>query len=142
MSPETKPRPISTQEFDQLFERVSNWGRWGPEDDKGTLNYLTPEKVRTSAALVKSGRTVSLSLPINTVAGPDNPRPSVHYMVKMYDLPTARGEPQFAGDFLATELHGDSRTHVDALCHVAYKGKLYNGQSTDLVTSRGALSCD
>ena len=133
---------LTAAEFEQLFRAVSNWGRWGPDDQRGTLNYITPEHVRAAAALVRSGRTVSLSLPINTVAGPDNPRPSVHHMVKMYDLPAARGEPQFAGDFLATELHGDSRTHVDALCHVAYKGKLYNDQSTDLVTSRGALRCD
>ena len=140
--PETKPRLVSAQEFDQLFERVSNWGRWGPDDEKGTLNYLTPEKVRASAALVKSGRTVSLSLPINTAAGPDNPRPSVHYMVKTHDIRPEHGEPRFAGDYLGTELHGDCRTHIDALCHVAYKGRLYNGKSPGAVTSRGATLMD
>src|SRR5208283_3643366 len=116
--------------------------RWGTDDEQGTLNYLKPEHVRGAASLVKSGRTVSLSLPINTVAGPDNPRPSVHYMVKTHDLRPAHGEPQFAGDYLASELHGDSRTHLDALCHVAYKGKLYNGKSAATVTSRGATLMD
>ena len=137
------PQPLTAAEFDQLFQEVSNWGRWGPDDERGTLNYITSNHVRAAATLVRSGRTVSLSLPINTVAGPDNPRPSIHHMVKMYDIPPERGgEPQFVRDFLATEIHGDSRTHVDALCHVAYKGKLYNGQATSLVTSHGALRCD
>lgn len=138
----TTPGFVSAQEFDQLFERVSNWGRWGHDDEMGTLNYLTAEHVRASAALVRSGRTVSLSLPINTVAGPDNPRPSVHYMVKTHDVRPEHGEPRFAGDYLGTELHGDSRTHIDALCHVAYKGKLYNGKSPASVTSRGATLMD
>jgi kynurenine formamidase len=138
----TIPAFVSAGEFDELFRRVSNWGRWGADDEKGTLNYLTPDHVRASAALVRSGRTVSLSLPINTVAGPDNPRPSVHYMVRTYDIHPAHGEPRFAGDFLGSELHGDCRTHVDALCHVAYKGKLYNGKSLATVTSRGATAMD
>jgi kynurenine formamidase len=138
----TSPTFTTAVEFDQLFQRVSNWGQWGPDDEKGTLNYLTPEHVCASAALVRSGRTVSLSLPINTVAGPDNPRPSIHYMVKTHDIRPEHGEPRFAGDFLGSELHGDSRTHVDALCHVAYKGKLYNGKSPATVTSRGATLMD
>jgi kynurenine formamidase len=76
------------------------------------------------------------------VAGPDNPRPSAHYMVKTYDFRPDHGEPRFAGDYLGSELHGDCRTHLDALCHVAYKGKLFNGQSPTTVTSRGATSMD
>lgn len=138
----TTPGVVSSAEFDALFERVSNWGRWGPDDEKGTLNYITPKHVCDAAALVRSGRTVSLSLPINTVAGPDNPRPSVHYMVKTHDVRPEHGEPRFAGDYLGSELHGDSRTHVDALCHVAYQGKLYNGKSPATVTSRGATLMD
>lgn len=140
--PKTAPSFVSGGEFDELFQRVSNWGRWGPDDERGTLNYLTAERVRASAALVRSGRTVSLSLPINTVAGPDNPHPSVHYMVKTHDVRPEHGEPRFAGDYLGSEVHGDCRTHVDALCHVAYKGKLYNGKSPDTVTSRGPTLMD
>jgi kynurenine formamidase len=138
----TIPEFVSAEEFDRLFERVSNWSRWGADDERGTLNYLLPEHVRASADLVRSGRTVSLALPINTVAGPDNPRPSLHYMVRTHDVRSGQGEPQFAGDFLGSEIHGDSRTHVDALCHVAYKGKLYNGKSPTTVTSRGATLMD
>jgi len=140
--PKTSPAFVSAREFDELFTYVSNWGRWGDDDKQGTLNYLKPQHICAAASLVKLGRTVSLSLPINTVAGPDNPRPSVHYMVKTHDLAPAHGEPQFAGDYLASEIHGDSRTHLDALCHVAYKGKLYNGRSPSSVTSRGATLMD
>jgi kynurenine formamidase len=138
----TTPSFVSAEEFDQLFQRVSNWGRWGPDDERGTLNYLTYTQVRASSALVCSGRTVSLSLPINAIAGPDNPHPSIHYMVRTHDVRAAHNEPQFAGDFLGSELHGDGRTHIDTLCHVAYKGKLYNGKSPATVTSRGASTMD
>lgn len=103
---------------------------------------LAADHIRAAAALVRSGRTVSLALPINTVAGPDNPQPAIHHMVEMFDLPVTRGEPRFAGDFLGTEIHGDCRTHVDALCHVAYRAKLYNGLAPAIVTSKGASAMD
>jgi kynurenine formamidase len=63
-------------------------------------------------------------------------------MVKSHDVRPEHGEPRFAGDYLGSELHGDCRTHLDALCHVAYKGKLYNGKSPATVTSRGATTMD
>ena len=133
----TKPAPLSAREFDELFQSVCNWGRWGPDDERGTLNYVTPERVRAAAALVRSGRSVSMALPINKVVGPDNPHPAVHYMVQNYDVRSAMGEPQFCTDFLACECHGDCHTHIDALCHIAYRGKLYNGKPVSSVTSRG-----
>jgi kynurenine formamidase len=139
----TLPAPMSAREFDELFQKVRNWGRWGPDDERGTLNYITPVHVRAAATLVRSGRSVSLSLPINTVAGPDNPRPAVHYMVQTYDVKSDIGEPQFALDYFASEFHGDCHTHIDALCHIAYKGKLYNGKlATSVVSSQGPASMD
>jgi len=132
---------MTNAEFDQQFKRVCNWGRWGPEDQLGTLHYITPAHIRSAAALVRSGRSVSLAIPINKIAGPDNPRPAFHYMVQAYDS-TSTFEPNFALDYLACEFHGDCHTHVDALCHIAYKGKLYNGKPTSIVTSKGATSMD
>jgi kynurenine formamidase len=117
---------ISITEFDQLFESLKNWGRWGSSDEKGTLNYLTPEKVRAAASLVKTGRSVSMAIPINTVAGPDNPNPAIHYMNTTHDI----------------QFHGDCHTHIDALCHIAYRGKLYNDRPASLVTARGARGLD
>jgi len=134
----TLPRLVSAQEFGQLFHRLCNWGRWGDDDERGTLNYITPDCVTAAARLVTSGRSVSLSLPINTVAGPDNPRPALHYMIHRHETENPEGPPRFATDFLASEFHGDSFTHIDALCHVSYEGKLYNGKPATSVTGRGA----
>ena len=51
--------------FDEYYKSCSNWGRWGAEDQRGTLNYITPEKVREAAGLVRSGKTISLQLPMD-----------------------------------------------------------------------------
>lgn len=132
----TTPRPVSRAEFDELFQAVCNWSRWGNDDERGTLNYIQPEHIRRAAGLVRSGRSVSMAVPINKVAGPDNPHPAIHYMVRSFDIPDC-GEPQFSTDYLASEFHGECHTHIDALCHVGIKGKLYNGKPVSAVTSRG-----
>jgi len=133
----TPPRHVTQAEFEKLFESVCNWNRWGSDDEKGTLNYITADHIRRAAGLVRSGRPVSMAVPINTVAGPDNPRPATHYMVQSFDIHSEQGEPQFSMDYLGSEFHGDCHTHIDALCHIAYKGKLYNGKPAAAVTSRG-----
>src|SRR5215472_3231036 len=96
----TPPSRVSREEFEELFQAVCNWGRWGNDDEKGTLNYIQPEHIRRAAGLVRSSRSVSMAIPINKVAGPDNPRPPMHYMVRSYDIPGS-GEPQFSMDYLA-----------------------------------------
>ncbi|HXX23595.1 MAG TPA: cyclase family protein [Terriglobia bacterium] len=138
----TAPAHVSRSEFEKLFRTVSNWGRWGPDDEKGTLNYIQPEHIRRAAGLVRLGRLVWMAVPINKVAGPDNPRPAAHYMVQNFDTHSSLGEPQFSMDYLASECHGDCHTHMDALCHIGYKGKLYNGKPVSAVTSRGATVQD
>jgi kynurenine formamidase len=142
IQPKTKGRQVSLEEFDRLFASLQNWGRWGPDDERGTLNYLTEDKVRAAAALVRRGRSVSLSIPINTVAGPDNPNPALYYVNTTHDVDVGAGDVRFATDFLGIQFHGDCHSHVDALCHVAYKNKLYNGRPADSVTSRGASGLD
>lgn len=135
-------RKWSTDEFDQLFDSVKNWGLWGPDDSKGTLNYIRPEHVREAASLVRSGRSISLSLPVNKVAGPDNPNPAIHYMATGHDTDIGSGTLRFATDFLGMQFHGDCHTHIDALCHIAYRGQLYNGRPAGLVTTTGADAFD
>jgi len=135
-------KTMSKQEFDALFKKISNWGRWGPNDERGTLNYITPSHIRAAAALVRSGRSVSLTIPINKVAGPDNPNPAVHLMTLTYDTQLPHGEPQFSMDYLACACHGDSHTHIDALCHIGYQGQLYNGKPVSAVSSQGASIMD
>jgi kynurenine formamidase len=63
-------------------------------------------------------------------------------MVQAFDTPNTSDEPKFALDYLACEFHGDCHTHIDALCHIAYRGKLYNGKPTSAVTSKGPLTMD
>ena len=135
-------RNWSLAEFDQLFDSVKNWGRWGADDTRGTLNYITPDHVRQAAALVRTGRSISLSLPVNKVAGPDNPNPAIHYMATGHDTEIGSGSLRFATDFLGMQFHGDCHTHIDALCHIAYRGQLYNGRPADLVTTTGAEAFD
>jgi kynurenine formamidase len=142
IQPKPDSRRMSAEEFDRLFASLQNWGRWGSDDERGTLNYVTAEKVRAAAALVRRGRSVSLSIPINTIAGPDNPNPALYYVNTTHDVDVGAGDVRFATDFLGMQFHGDCHTHVDALCHVAYKGKLYNGRPADSFTSRGARSLD
>ena len=138
----SKTKTMTMEEFDKLFESLKNWGKWGADDEKGTLNYITPEKIRAAAALVKSGRSVSMAIPISTVAGPDNPNPAIHYMNTTHDIDVGVGDLHFATDFLGMQFHGDCFTHIDALCHIAYKGQLFNGKPASLVTARGAMVQD
>jgi kynurenine formamidase len=127
---------ISAAEFRDLFERVSNWGRWGPDDERGALNYLTPERVAAAAALVSRGRTISLSRPLNTEREPDNPEPADHRMT-MLDGSDSHGLA-FVKDYIGVDYHNDSHSHLDALCHVSYDGRLYNGRPADSVSASGA----
>jgi hypothetical protein len=69
-----EPSPRNLEEFDRMFAELSNWGRWGSDDQLGTINLVTPAKVRQAAGLVKSGLSVSLAHnPIAESGLPDNP---------------------------------------------------------------------
>jgi kynurenine formamidase len=128
---------VSADEFRAIFDRVSNWDRWGPDDERGTLNYLTPEQVAAGAALVQSGESVSLSRALDTEPEPDNPEPADHHMTMLgaRDHPDGLG---FAKDYIGVDYHNDSHSHLDALCHVAFEGRLYNGRSSDSIAADGA----
>jgi kynurenine formamidase len=136
-------RRVSIEEFERIFDSVKNWGRWGANDERGTLNLITPEKVRESALLVRSGHQVSMGIPINTTAGPDNPNPAVRLVSQGHDIDLGAPGPRFALDYLVMACHGECHSHVDALCHVSYKGLTYNGKPADLVVnSQGATEQD
>jgi kynurenine formamidase len=135
--------PISIADFERMFESVKNWGRWGPDDERGTLNYIGSSQVRAAAGLVRTGRQVSMAIPINTVCGPDNPSPAIHLLVQGHDIASGVPGPGYALDYLSIACHGDCHTHVDALCHVSYQGFTYNGhRASDVVNSRGPQSLD
>jgi kynurenine formamidase len=128
---------MSAGAFSDLFAELCAWGQWGADDVRGALNYIRPDQVRRAARLVTSGRTAGLGLPLDTSAGPDNPRPVTH---KMTELPAASpaDATEFACDYLGIECHGDAHSHIDALCHVAFRGSLYNGIPSGSVTAAGA----
>src|SRR5579871_3747675 len=76
-------RLVTRSEYDQWQTEYSNWGRWGKEDEMGTLNLITPTKRKQAAALVKEGVSISLSADVNTVKGVDNPCPAEWAMLTL-----------------------------------------------------------
>lgn len=131
---------LTAAEVKSLFEKLSNWGRWGKGDQRGALNFITVEKRAAAARLALAGEAVSLALPLATVAAPDNPTPVTHLMTQT-GADAIRLPVPYAGDYFAIEPHGYSITHIDALCHVFWQGKMYNGFAATDVTSRGARKC-
>jgi kynurenine formamidase len=129
---------VSADRFAALFAAVSTWGRWGETDQRGALHHLTPARVVAAAELVRAGRTISLSFPLNTVAAAHNPRPATHRMTMLPDRDADPGSLGFAKDVVGFDYHSDTHSHIDALCHVAFHGSLYNGQPCENVTSEGA----
>jgi kynurenine formamidase len=139
----TRPAPVTLREFDEIFESVKNWGRWGPDDQRGTLNYLTPAMVAAAAGLVTTGRQVTMAIPMNTRSGPDNPQPVLHHVVQGHDIDIGSSGVTFATDYLGIAFHGDCHTHMDAPCHLAYKGQVYNGRpALEVLNSAGATCMD
>ena len=119
--------PRNAEEFDQMFEKVKNWGRWGKDDQLGAANLITEAKRREAANLVKSGISVSLAHNPLTDKADDNPSPFEHTM--------GRG---FTTDTYRVSYHGYAHSHIDALCHILYKKQTYNGLSTaDINTEKG-----
>ena len=129
---------VTSQQFDELFRALSNWGRWGREDQRGALNHLTPERLIAAAGLVRDGATVTLSLPVNTQAAMHNPKPADHYMTEISPPDAAPQSVHFLKDYVGADYHNDGHSHIDALCHVAYEGLTYNGRSAGAVTDDGA----
>ena len=126
---------LSTEEFGALFERLGCWGRWGDNDERGAVHLITPERIAAAAGLVQEGVSVSLSLPLNTEAAEDNPNPADHHMTNLGEGP---GHIHFQMDYVGLDFHHEGHSHIDALCHVAYKGSLYNGRPEGTVTDAGA----
>jgi kynurenine formamidase len=117
-----------------LFERCSNVGRWGPEDGRGTLNFITPEKRVEAARLVRSGRSVSLAMPLRSIASRANPRPIVHRMIEGDDEGAAG-----SSDAVEIAPHGYAVTHLDALGHAYFEGRAWNGRRVSEVWSPNGL---
>jgi kynurenine formamidase len=122
-----RPRTVTAQEYERWKKDLSNWGRWGREDQIGALNLITPAKRRQAASLVKEGVSVSLAGDADTVKAVDNPNPWEHTMLGI------------GSDRLAISYHGIAHTHLDSLAHIHESGVFYNGYtpSGDEVLKQG-----
>jgi kynurenine formamidase len=136
----------SEEEVLGYFDSCSNWGRWGPDDELGTLNHLTPAHRRTASALVRDGVSVSCARRIPTrQLDADFTNPPLHLMTSSGEAwvgkPTPPNVAQTSGDFIGLAFHGLVVTHVDSLCHVFRDGHMYNGHPADRVgTASGATA--
>jgi kynurenine formamidase len=127
--------------FTELAEAVNNWGRWGAADERGTLNLITPGLVREAAASVRDGKRFALALPMSEagpqlgfVAGRTNPiRTTIARQELLGDDPTG---VRFNDD--AVSMGVQAATHLDALAHVSYDNRMYNGFPTSVVDQTGA----
>jgi kynurenine formamidase len=135
----------------KLCERHRNWGRWGPGDQRGTLNHVTADSIIAAAGLVRSGRVISMALPFDE-AGPQNGRFNrfnpIHLMTRSgADVMAGTAVRDFYGGndrhFRGTDdlviMPLQSGTQWDSLAHVVFEDRIYNGYGADQVTSRGAL---
>lgn len=129
------PAPlVSAEQFDRWLTELSNWGRWGPDDELGAANLITPAKRAEAAALVTEGFTVSLASNAQNYRSADVPCPVEWSMVRA----TRTG----ASDTIAYPcIHGPGTTHLDAFAHVFFDGKMWNGYDVDgLVTMDGGAA--
>ena len=128
-----------------LHNDINNWGRWGTDDQRGTLNHLNPEITRNALDLVEEGETVSCARAVEFQAAPDVPRPPQHYMIGSGDVyrPGEGPDRQVAIDYFGLIFHGHTVTHVDSLAHFFWDGKTYNGHPSSVVSvAEGATELD
>ena len=128
---------LNRADIERLMEELSNWGRWGSDDQLGTANLITPAKRLEAIALATEGITVSLAHRLLTDEAIDVPSP---FERRMLGLPDLTSEPVFRGgvsDNYNISYHGYSHSHIDSLCHILYKGQMYNGVSQETITEEG-----
>jgi kynurenine formamidase len=147
--------PVTPSEDEVLsyFDALSNWGRWGSDDQLGTLNLITPAKRIAAAELVRVGATVSLAWDIGGSPPADQPWPPQRFMLatgqgladehrvvaaatpEQSGGATARRRSAGAAEHIGLVYHGHTVTHIDGLSHIFWDGKMYNGKPAELVTT-------
>jgi kynurenine formamidase len=133
-SARAQSREMTKADVERMTKELSNWGRWGKDDQLGTLNLITPEKRVQAAALVKAGLSASLARNVEKQSAADNPMPFSHTM-----LSTGKGTgDQWVMDAYNVSYHGFAHTHMDSLCHLIHDGKLYNGYGQETIAQSGA----
>jgi len=129
----SRARDLTDAELEAMFRRCSNTGKWGANDELGTLNYITPAKRIAAAQLVKTGEVVSIGRDLTTRQSKTNGQPVVHMMMF-----SDANSPSVVDGFTIAS-HGMVVTHMDALCHFSWKDQFYNGRKrSDTLTPNGA----
>src|ERR1043165_5370153 len=121
-------------DFDLWMKEVSNWGRWGKDDQLGALNLVTPAKRTAALKLVKEGVSVSLARDVEKEQSSDNGSPFVHKM----DRAGTNNTGFSCADTYSVSYHGMAHTHIDSLCHMFYEGRMFNGFAQTNVLGDGA----
>jgi hypothetical protein len=135
--------PYPTAVLD-VAKRVCNWGRWGDDDQIGTLNFLTDGVVRDAATAIRSGRRFSLAYPLRldglqTGAIPGRVNP-LRTMVAINACMS--GDPStFCTSDDVVVMGLQAATHWDGLGHASYDGKIYGGRDASVIDERGATQC-
>jgi kynurenine formamidase len=129
--------------FTELAAKVNNWGRWGDDDELGTINLVTDEVRRRAAACVKTGKAFSLAIPLSEdgpqmgfVKGRENPKRTMLIINEPAFDPNG-----FASSDDAVTMGLQAATHWDSLVHATYLGRLYNGYPTSSIDEAGASKC-
>ncbi|WP_166462771.1 cyclase family protein [Amycolatopsis acidicola] len=120
---------VGAEQLDEWMKSLSNWGRWGAADERGTLNHLTDERRKAASELVRDGVPVGCSRLIDYGMAEDKQKPADHYMVASGDVFRQGEGPalQTAADYFGLVFHGNGVTHVDGLSHFFWDGRMYNG---------------
>jgi kynurenine formamidase len=128
----SRAKDLTDAELEAVFHRCSNWRRWGPDDELGTLNYITPQKRIAAAQLVKTGEVVSAARDLSVTQSKVDPRP-----VQLTIMYNDNG-PSIS-DTVTIAPHGEIVTHLDALCHFSLDDQLYNNRKrSHTVSADGA----
>jgi len=138
-TPAAYPRDLTQADFERAMTELSNWGRWGADDQTGTVNLITPEKRKAAAALVRDGVSVSMSLDADLPQPGSTKRATWQHVMFANGLGRREG---FVVDSYTVFFHGSSTTHMDALSHYIHQGHIYNGFPGSGTTTWGATKND
>ena len=127
------------------LDSLSNWGRWGADDQLGCLNLIGAAQRVRAAGLVSEGVTVSCARPVTTEMAADVTYQVQRFMVdsgegRDTDPPERRYARRGAAEFIGMVFHGQTITHIDAMSHYSWNGLMYNGTPASRVTSREGRS--
>jgi kynurenine formamidase len=127
-----RPTIANEDDFHRAMKELSNWGRWGADDELGAANLITPAKRMQAVALVKEGVTISLAHDIAQETAADAP----FILERTLNDVTPAGTTdryQYTGTY-----HGIVHSHLDSVdCHIMYQGKGYNGRSMEDIKAAG-----